>query len=103
MGKRSWTLSHHVWRWFAIGKPWGRHLAGLRWFILAGFLVSLSLHFLAYFSVVPFTVFAAGFVWSIWYYHRIEAPWHGVARSEWVWWILLGSLGAWEIVTAVVS
>lgn len=101
--RRGWALSHHAWRWFAIGKPWGQDLAGLRWFILAAFCVTLTVHFLAFFSVWPFIVSCVGFVWGIWYHHKVEDPEHGVDWVEKVWWALLGVLAAWEIGTAVLS
>jgi hypothetical protein len=71
--KKRWTLSHHVWEWFAIGKPWGEHLAWLRWIILAGEMISITLHFVAGLSVVWIIVFGIGCAWSMWYYYVREA------------------------------
>ena len=68
-----WTFSAHIWKWAGIGRNWRTDWAGLRWFILAGLLVSTSLHFLAGTSPVPIIVFGAGFAWSIVYHYKREA------------------------------
>ena len=67
-----WTLSAHVWKWFAIGKNWREGYAGIRWFILAGILISTTAHFLFVTSATPIIVFAVGVVWSVAYHYRHE-------------------------------
>ena len=68
-----WTLSAHVWKWFAIGKNWKEDYAGLRWFILAGITISTTRHFLFGTSAIPIIVFGVGVAWSIFYHYRHEA------------------------------
>lgn len=70
--KKRWTFSHHVWQWFAIGKNWKEDHAGIRWVILAGLMVSITLHFLVGFSALWLILFGAGAVWSIAYHYRVE-------------------------------
>lgn len=67
-----WTLSAHVWKWFAIGQNWKENLAWLRWAILAGITISTTVHFLFEASATPIIVFGAGVAWSIWYHYRHE-------------------------------
>jgi len=67
-----WTFSAHVWKWFGIGKNWRTDWAGVRWFILAGLLIAVLLHFLAFFSALPIIVFAIGAAWSVVYHYRHE-------------------------------
>jgi len=71
--KREWTFSHHVWKWFGIGKNWKEDYAGIRWVLLAGITISTTLHFLLGTSSVPIVVFGAGVAWSTWYHYRHEA------------------------------
>ncbi len=67
-----WTFSAHVWKWFGIGKNWRMDWAGLRWFILAGLLVSTSLHFLAFYGPATIIAFAVGAAWSVWFHYKRE-------------------------------
>jgi hypothetical protein len=72
-----WTLSHQIWKWFAIGKPWGTNWAWFRWLILAGLTLSTTAHFLLLTSAVPIIAFGVGAFWSRWYYFRYE---HGTEK-----------------------
>ena len=70
--KREWTFTHHVRKWFAIGKSWSEDYAGIRWFILAVLTVSIPLHFLARFSVIPIIISGLAGTWSVVYHYRNE-------------------------------
>lgn len=70
--RSEWTLSRHVWDWFAVGRPWKERYAALRWFILAGLTISTTLHFLVATSWIPIVIFGAGAAWSIWYFYAKE-------------------------------
>jgi len=72
-----WTLSHHIWAWFAIGKPPGMNWGWFRWLILAGLTLSTTAHFLFLTSAIPIIVFGVGAAWSIYYYYRYE---HGAEK-----------------------
>jgi hypothetical protein len=81
-----WTLSNHIWRWFAVRQLldmlkllWvilreaiQESFALLRWLILLGLGVSTLLHFNFGTSWVPIVVFAVGAAWSIWYHYTRE-------------------------------
>ena len=80
--KSKWTLSAHVWKWFAIGKNWKEDYAGLRWFILAGITISTTLHFLFGTSAIPIIIFGIGVAWSIYYHYRYEVEQEAVVSAR---------------------
>ena len=80
--KSKWTLSAHVWKWFAVGQNWKEHYAWLRWLILAGITISTTLHFLFGTSAIPIIIFGIGVAWSIYYHYRYEVEQEAVVSAR---------------------